>query len=40
MVRRYPGINAKAVGVNGKRAAIINMRDTDPEGWDTDTVQD
>ena len=32
-----PGINAKAVGVNGKRAAIINMRDTDPEGWDTDT---
>ena len=28
-----PGINAKAVGVNGKRAAIIDMRTTDPEGW-------
>lgn len=28
-----PGINAKAVGVNGKRAAIIDMRETDPEGW-------
>lgn len=28
-----PGINAKAVGVNGKRAAIIDMRTTNPEGW-------
>lgn len=31
-----PGINAKAVGVNGKRAAIIDMKDTDPEGWAED----
>ncbi|MDO4164305.1 MAG: type I pullulanase [Bacteroides sp.] len=31
-----PGINAKAVGVNGKRAAIIDMRSTDPEGWAQD----
>ena len=31
-----PGINAKAVGVNGKRAAIIDMRATDPEGWSDD----
>ncbi len=31
-----PGINAKAVGVNGKRAAIIDLKDTDPEGWDED----
>ena len=31
-----PGINAKAVGVNGRRAAIIDLRDTDPEGWATD----
>ncbi|MDE5711215.1 MAG: type I pullulanase, partial [Bacteroides sp.] len=31
-----PGINAKAVGVNGKRAAIIDMRETDPEGWAED----
>lgn len=31
-----PGINAKAVGVNGKRAAIIDMKSTDPEGWAED----
>ncbi|WP_448790326.1 type I pullulanase [Bacteroides graminisolvens] len=31
-----PGINAKAVGINGKRAAIIDMRMTDPEGWNTE----
>ena len=31
-----PGINAKAVGVNGRRAAIIDMHATDPEGWSED----
>lgn len=31
-----PGINAKAVGVNGKRVAIIDLRETDPEGWAED----
>ncbi len=31
-----PGINAKAVGVNGKRAAIIDMKATNPEGWQED----
>ncbi len=31
-----PGINAKAVGVNGKRAAIINLKSTDPQGWEAD----
>lgn len=31
-----PGVWAKAVGVNGKRAAIIDFSKTDPEGWDTD----
>lgn len=31
-----PGINAYAVGVNGKRAAIIDMKSTDPKGWETD----
>lgn len=31
-----PGINAKSVGVNGKRAAIIDMNATDPEGWVAD----
>ena len=31
-----PGTFAKAVGVNGKRGAIIDLRTTDPEGWDND----
>ncbi|MBQ8453422.1 MAG: type I pullulanase [Prevotella sp.] len=28
-----PGIFARAVSVNGQRGAIIDMNDTDPEGW-------
>lgn len=28
-----PGTFAKAVGVNGNRGAILNMADTNPEGW-------
>lgn len=31
-----PGVWAKAVGVNGVRAAIIDMKDTNPDGWDMD----
>lgn len=31
-----PGINAKAVGVNGNRAAIIDWNETHPEGWEND----
>ena len=31
-----PGIFATAVGVNGHRGAIIDMRATDPEGWSDD----
>ena len=31
-----PGIWAKALGVNGERAAIIDMSRTNPEGWHTD----
>ena len=31
-----PGVMAKAVGANGKRAAIISLDDTDPEGWGDD----
>ena len=31
-----PGISAKAVGVNGRRGAIVNMAETNPAGWDTD----
>ena len=30
------GVFAKAVGVNGKRAAIIAMTQTNPEGWEND----
>ena len=31
-----PGIFATAVGVNGHRAAIVDFRSTDPEGWAED----
>lgn len=31
-----PGLFAKAVGVNGNRAAVIDMADTNPEGWAED----
>ena len=31
-----PGVFAKAVGVNGKRGAIIDFSKTNPEGWDQD----
>ena len=31
-----PGVFAKAVGVNGQRGAIVDLRDTDPEGWGDD----
>ena len=31
-----PGVFAKAVGVNGDRAAVVDLRDTDPEGWEAD----
>ena len=31
-----PGVWAKAVGVNGNRGAIIDLKATDPEGWEQD----
>ena len=31
-----PGVWAKAVGVNGDRAAVIDLNATDPEGWEQD----
>ena len=31
-----PGIMAKAVGVNGKRGAIIDMASTNPDEWNQD----
>lgn len=30
------GVFAKAVGVNGRRGAVIDINDTDPQGWDND----
>lgn len=27
---------ARAVGVNGERAMVVNLTDTDPEGWESD----
>lgn len=32
----FPGIAARAVGVNGHRAAVIDLSTTDPEGWSLD----
>lgn len=31
-----PGVFAKAVGVNGKRGAVVNMSETNPIGWEND----
>jgi len=31
-----PGIQCKATGVNGKRAAILDLKKTDPKGWAED----
>ncbi|MBD5223401.1 MAG: type I pullulanase [Bacteroidales bacterium] len=35
-LKETPGVWAKAVGVNGNRAAIIDFAQTNPEGWTTD----
>ncbi|MBR4381352.1 MAG: type I pullulanase [Bacteroidaceae bacterium] len=32
-----PGLFVKAVGINGKRGAIIDMSQTNPEGWENDS---
>ena len=39
-LRETAGIFARALDVNGNRGAIIDMRDTDPEGWSEDSVLD
>ncbi len=31
-----PGVFAKAVGVNGLRGAVVDMNDTNPQGWEQD----
>lgn len=34
------GLGAKAVGVNGRRGAVIDMKSTDPAGWESDVTPD
>ena len=36
VMQETPGVFAKAVAVNGRRAAIVDMGETNPEGWDND----
>ena len=31
-----PGVFAKAVGTNGKEGYVLDLRDTDPKGWEKD----
>ena len=31
-----PGVFAKAVGCNGGRGAVVDMKETNPTGWETD----
>jgi pullulanase len=31
-----PGVFAKAVGVNGRKGCILDLKDTDPDGWTED----
>ena len=33
---QFPGVFAKAVGVNGNRGAVLDMSKTNPEGWEND----
>ncbi|MDE3214175.1 MAG: type I pullulanase [Bacteroidota bacterium] len=35
-LQESPDIYAKAVGVNGKRGMIVNLKQTDPPGWNHD----
>lgn len=36
LLNETPGIFAKAVGVNGKRAQILDLSTTNPKGWESD----
>ncbi len=35
-LQETPGIYAQAVGVNGQRAMVLDLKSTNPEGWETD----
>ena len=34
-----PGVFAKAVSVNGEKGVVVDLRDTDPQGWESDRVE-
>ena len=36
-LKETPGIYAKAVGVNGDRAMVLDLKTTNPENWENDT---
>lgn len=35
-VQETPDVYSKAVGVDGQRSMVVDLRSTDPEGWDSD----
>ncbi len=35
-ITEAPDLYSKAVGLNGDRTAIVDLKETDPEGWDED----
>ena len=35
-LKEVPDPYAKAVGVNGKRAAVVDLKETNPPGWEND----
>ncbi|MCG2460527.1 type I pullulanase [Flavobacteriaceae bacterium F89] len=35
-LKETPGIYAQAVGLNGKRAMVLDLKSTNPEGWEED----
>ncbi len=34
-----PDPYAKACGVNGRKSMVVNLKNTDPEGWETDSLK-
>jgi len=36
-LQEKPDLYAQAVGVNGQRAMVVELSETNPEGWETDT---
>jgi len=36
LLKETPGIYARAVGINGERAMVVDLESTNPEGWEDD----